>query len=210
MGYVRASLLVVFALVFAGCAGSYEVVRLPEREADLYPLSQTTSGITIAVDEIKDPGRTERYFGTNLIEDEILPITVVVSNYGEHRLTVKPSDILLYRGKEIIDPLPLEIVVETAKRQHRGLRRRTEEQIDRFFEGMTFRETVLMPNDTYQGVLFFSFPRSETAAHSYLTILNLYREGGLRIRVGVTDLDGGQRLHFGPFSVSLPENMPLY
>ena len=52
--------LVTFAL--ASCAaGPYQVVWLPQRDADLYPLAQKQAGITIAIDEIKSPGRAERY-----------------------------------------------------------------------------------------------------------------------------------------------------
>jgi hypothetical protein len=183
---------------------------MPQREADLYPLAQTREAITVAIDEIKQAARAERYFGADLIEEGILPVSVVVSNYGSHRLAVKPSDVLLYRGREIIDPLPVETVVATAKRQHWRLSSKTAEQLDTLFESMTFRETQVLPNESYQGVLFFPLPISKKAANDYLAVRSLYREGGPRVRVGVTDVDAGGRLHFGPFTVSLPENVPRY
>lgn len=202
MSSMRFSAIVLLALASAGCAGTYQVVELPRREADLYPLSQTREGITIAIDEIRSPDRAERYFGADLIRRGILPLAVIVSNYGESRVVVKPSDVLLQRGREIVDPLPLETVIARAKEQHWLLRRRTERQMQRYFERLAFGETVLAPNETYQGVMFFPVPRPPRRADSFFTILNLFREGGPQIRVGVTDRDGGERLHFGPFTLS--------
>jgi hypothetical protein len=193
-----------------GCAGSYEVVRLPQREADLYPLSQTKEGITIAIDEIKGQGRAERYFGADLIKVGILPVMVVVSNYSDHPVLVRPSDILLHRGREILDPLPIDTVLSVAKNQHWFLRSRTEQQIDDFFESLMFTETSLAAEDTYQGVLFFSMPITSRRRDTTFMISTLFREGGPKVRVGVTQPETGERLHFGPFTLSLPEEMRAY
>lgn len=210
MPCMRVSVLILSAVVLAGCASSYQVVRMPQREADVYPHSQTKAGITIAIDEIKGVDRAERYFGADLIKEGILPLAVVVSNYGEHRVIVKPSDVLLHRGKQIVDPLPIEAVVAIAKRQHWFLRSTTEERIDSFFEGMAFSETPLLPNETYQGVMFFPIPKPQKTQDTFFTVLSLYREGGPKIRVGVTNLETRDRLHFGPFSLSLPEDTPAH
>src|SRR5713101_6700194 len=114
---LRSALVVV---LLAGC-GSYQVAQMPQYEADLYPLTQSKSGITIGIDDIRSPERAQRYFGADLVKDGVLPVNVVVSNYGKHRVVVKPSDILLHRGKEIVDPLPIQIVAAAAKGQHRFL-----------------------------------------------------------------------------------------
>lgn len=206
MTSVRVLLPVFLALVLVGCASSYRVVQVPEHEADLYPLSQTKGRITIAIDEIKNPTRAERYFGADLIKEGILPVNVVVSNYGQHRVVVKPSDILLYRGKEVIDPLPVELVAQTAKRQHGSLRANTEEQVDKFFENATFKETVLSPNETFRGVMFFAASTQKRTLDRFFTTFSVYLEGGPKLRVGLTDVETGERLLFGPFSLSLPEN----
>jgi hypothetical protein len=206
MPCARLVVLVLCGVVLTGCASSYQVLRMPQREADLYPTSQSEVGITIAIDEIKDAARAERYFGANLVKAGILPLLVVVSNYGEHRVIVKPSDVLLHRGSEIIDPLPIEIVSAVAKSERWFMRSNTEEMVDDFFEDLAFRETVLLPNDTYQGVLFFSTPKPQKTENAYFTMLSLFREGGPRVRVGVTDLETRERLHFGPFPLSVQRN----
>jgi hypothetical protein len=203
---LRASILILFAVILGGCAGSYHVVRMPQREADLYPLAQTKGGVTIAIDEIKGAARAERYFGADLIRKGILPLAVVVSNYGKHPVVVKPADVMLHRGKEIIDPLPLEVVLAAAKSQHWFLRSRTEAQIDSFFKGIVFTETTLSPGDSYQGVMFFTVPRTHRRRDTTFLILTMFREGGPKVRVGVTDLDTQKRMHFGPFSLSAPED----
>lgn len=204
---------VLLALFLAGCAGSYQVVRIPQYAADLYPVSQTKAGVTVAIDEIKNPERTARFFGADLIKAGILPVSVVVSNYSENRAVVKPSDVLLHRGREIIDPIPVEVVAAAAKRQHGLLRAETEQEVDSFFENLAFKETVLLPNDTYQGVIFFAIPgprEGRDRRGRFFTVLSAFREGGPSIRVGVTDLGAGERLRFGPLSLSRPEHVHLF
>jgi hypothetical protein len=195
----------VLGLAIAGCA-SYRVVQVPQYGADLYPQSQTRSGITVAVDEMKASERVERLFGADLIKDGILPVNVVVSNYGKQRLLLKPSDILLYRGKEVIDPIPVEMVMAMAKRQKTFLRAKTQEEVDKYFEEATFKETALYPNETYRGVMFFAVPAPKRLMDRFFTAWNVYREGGPKMRVGVTNLDSGERVLFAPFAIALPEN----
>jgi hypothetical protein len=100
--------------------------------------------------------------------------------------------------------------VAIAKSQHWFLRAKTEEQIDNFFEEVTFEETALPPNETYQGLMFFSIPQPPKRRYTLFTATNLFREGGPKIRVGVTDLQTRDRLHFGPFSLSRPEESTSY
>jgi hypothetical protein len=63
---------------------------------------------------------------------------------------------------------------------------RTEEQIDDFFESLVFTQTALSADDTYQGVLFFSMPRASKRRDTTFMISTLFREGGPKVRVGVT------------------------
>jgi hypothetical protein len=197
--------LILLALV-AGCSSSYRVVQVPEYGADLYPQSQTKSGITIAVDEMKTSDRVNRLFGADLIKEGILPVNVVVSNFGKQRLLLKPSDILLYRGKDVIDPIPVEMVMALAKRQHSFLRASTQEEIDKYFGDALLKETALFPNETYRGVMFFAVPARKRLMDRFFTSWSVYRDGGPKMRVGVTNLDSGERVLFAPFAITLPEN----
>jgi len=193
------SIILVACAVFAvtACATGFVVVQLPLRAADLYPLSQTQGPITVAIDEISDAGRAEQYFGVDLIKRGILPINITVSNHGEDRYTVKPADILLRRHTEVIDPLPIELIAALAK-DSAGC---CSEQIDDYFNQLAFADTVLSPQDSYQGVLFFPASRETPEQDSLFRALTLFNED-LKLDVVATNLNTHQRIAFGPFSLS--------
>ena len=194
------------ALIVSACSSSYRVVQVPQYGADLYPQSQTKSGITVAIDEMKTSDRVERLFGADLIKAGVLPVNVVVSNFGKQRLILKPSDILLYRGKEVIDPIPVEMVMDLAKRQHSFLRASTRQEVDKYFGDAMLKETALFPNETYRGVMFFAVPAPKRLMDRFFTSWSVYRDGGPKMRVGVTNVESGERVLFAPFAITLPEN----
>jgi len=208
MRSVRTCTLSCIALALLSCASPYQVVKLPEREADLYPLSQTRAQVTIAIDEITNRERGRRYFGADLTGDGILPLLVVVSNYGMHRVIVKPSDILAHRGAEIVDPVPIETVIALATNQRRFLHGKTQEQVENYFRELAFRETVLTHTETYQGVIFLPAPRHPRSSDTLFTMLNLFSESWMKVDVAVRDLEGDNRVRFGPFSLPPLENSP--
>jgi hypothetical protein len=177
---------IFLAAVLVGCAGSYRTAHIPKYEADLYPLSETKAGITIGIDEIN------RYFGADLAREGIVPVYVAVSNHGQRRVVVKPSDVLLHRGNEVVDALPPQAVAAAAKRQS-----------EKFFANLALKETVLSPSETYHGVVFFAAAKPKGAVERLLSALSGSRESGARIRVGLTRVDTGERVLFGPFSLAL-------
>ncbi|MDB6047099.1 MAG: ribonuclease [Gammaproteobacteria bacterium] len=206
MRSVRTCTLSCLALALLSCASPYQVVKLPEREADLYPLSQTRAQITIAIDEITNTERGRRYFGADLLREGIVPFLVVVSNYGTHRVIVRPADILAHRGAEIVDPVPIETVIAIATNERPFLHSRTQAQVENYFRELAFRETVLMHAETYQGVIFVPAPRHRSSSDTLFTMLNLFSESWLKVDVAVRDLDADNRLRFGPFSLPAVEN----
>jgi hypothetical protein len=206
MKAARALLLLLIPIVVGGCASSYRVVQVPQYGADLYPQAQTRSGITVAVDEMKSAERVERMFGADLIREGILPVNVVISNFGKQRLLLKPSDILLHQGKEVIDPIPVEMVMASAKRQKAFLRSGTEAEVDKHFADATLKEIAVYPNETYRGVMFFAVPAPKKIVDRFFTTWSVYRDDGPKMRVGVTNLDSGERVLFAPFPIKMPEN----
>jgi hypothetical protein len=198
-------LLLLAPIAVGGCASSYRVVQVPQYGADLYPQAQTRSGITVAVDEMKSAERVERMFGADLIREGILPVNVVISNFGKQRLLLKPSDVLLYQGKEVIDPIPVEIVMASAKRQKTFLRSGTEAEVDKYFANALLKEIAVQPNETYRGVMFFAVPAPKKVTDRFFTTWSVYRDDGPKMRVGVTNLDSGERVLFPPFAVRMPE-----
>ena len=191
----------VASLLISGCT-SYELVQPPTREADVFPHAELQDGIAIAVDEIGEPQRARRYFGADLKEKGILPVQVIVSNRSDDRVEVRPSDVLLHRGREVLDPLPLEHVLAIPKRRGLFVTDATEDQLNAFYESISFRETVLAPGETYQGVFFFDRPERRERGTRFFRLVSLYREPSLRLRVVATNLETRERIGFGPFGIS--------
>ena len=185
----------------AGCATRFEVVQLPERSADLYPLALTQGRTTVAVDEIGDEDRAYRYFGVDLIGHDIVPVNIVVSNHDTRPVLVKPADVMLHRSNEIIDPLPVSTVAALAKR-HGRLNRETRDQVDAYYRDIAFRTTAVAPNDTYQGVLFFRIASPADPRESLFQRVSLWMQGDLQLDVVVETADQHERLRYGPFNLA--------
>jgi hypothetical protein len=199
-------MLMSLALGLAGCASSsYQVVQVPQRAADLYPVSQAKSGVTVAIDEIRSSDRVEKYFGTNLVRRGVLPLAIVISNNSEHQIVVTPADVLLNQGGQVIDPVPLPMVVAMAEAPYR-LRSKTRTQVDQYFQELAFTDVTLPPGASYQGVIFFSVPRHQRPPDDLFSILPLFSEYRMRLQIGVRDTENRTRLQFGPFTLSYMEN----
>lgn len=195
--------LLATALTLTACASNkpVELVQLPQRDADVYPWAQKQYGVAITVDEIVDPARVKQYFGIDLLEAGLLPVDVIVSNHGQHRVTLKPSDVLLLDGHQTIDPFPIERVTAIVNTRMGGLKPEVERKVEAYFRGLALRETTLAPNESYQGVLFFPAPQTPKRDRFFRAI-NLFIEGGMKMRVAVSDLDAQTRMQFGPFLLS--------
>lgn len=182
--------LMVIMLFLTGsltaCATSHRT-QPPLRNADVYPNAQTIAGLTVAVDEISDPDRVRRYFGIDLTKEDILPVNIIFSNQGDDRFLVKSSDILLTEGNSVIDAMPVDAVEKLVKDRSRPV------------ADVAMQETVVQPLGNYQGVLFFKTKRAD--AGLYGEFENIF-SSRLTVRVVVTDQDSGERIYFGPYSLS--------
>ena len=206
MKHIPLQSALVLALFVSGCASSYRAPQLPQYGADLYPQSHSRAGVTVAIDEIKARERVERLFGADLIKEGILPVNVVVSNFGKQHILLKPSDILLHKGGEVIDPVPVEMVMALAKRQMSLFRESTKQEVDKYFKEATFRETALHPSETYRGVMFFAVPAPKSSLDRFFTSWSFDRDAGPKMRIGFTNLDSGERVVLAPFRITLPQN----
>jgi hypothetical protein len=177
--------MLIFLLLIIGtvtaCSPAMRAPSTPPlREADLYPVNQAVEGLTIAVDEIADQERARRYFGSDLAKDGILPINIIISNHGEDRLIVKPSDVLLTDGSRVIDPIPGDQVVKDGT-------------------GTLLQETVVPPGGNYQGMMFFPMKKQEGGLYGRV---EKFFSDKMTLRMVVKDQDSGERLYFGPYSIS--------
>ena len=192
----RLIILVMLSILgLTACTTEYMVVQVPLRNADLYPRSLTRSEVTVAVDGITDRDRVETYFGVDLLKAKILPVNIIFSNRGKGRYIIKPSDVLLLKGNEAVDPMPVETVVEVAKDLHARISDKTAKQVNTYFANLALQETVLVPQDSCQGVMFFKIKEDEEEDHSFV-IRRLFREGSMKIYIGVTNAETGERTIF--------------
>ncbi len=177
------SIVLFFLIVLTGCASSYHTAQLPLRDADVYPDAQTIAGLTVAVDEMADPDRTRQYFGVDLTKDDILPVTIVFTNHENDRFLVRPSDVLLMEGNNVVDAIPAD-------------------RIGKMVRGgadLAMQDTVIPAQGNYRGVLFFRINRKEPGL--YGKVEQIFTSGP-SVRILVTDQDSKERLHFGPFPLS--------
>jgi hypothetical protein len=188
--------LVVLLSWLAGCAGQSRITYL-SRAAELYPLSQTARGVSVAVDGFTRRARAQRYFGADLPGSAVLPVTVIISNYSTHSVAVTPADVLLCRGREVVDPLPIQVAAAVASGATSG-------ETARYFEGLALKDTVLPPGQSYHGTVFFILPeRSRAEPPPQLPVF--LTDDRLQVLVAARDLSTQARLHFGPFALPSPQ-----
>jgi hypothetical protein len=197
----RHVLLLVAPLLLISACASYELIQPPTRDADLYPFAETKAEVTVAVNEVADPKRVKRHFAADLLNKGILPVQIVVSNHGDDRVVVRPADILLLRGRQVIDPLPVEIVAEIPKARWLIVTEETAKRLDHFYSRVAFKETVLAPGETYQGFLFFEAVPPRPRSSRSFRVVRLFPEPALRVPLAVTALEANERIHFGPFGL---------
>jgi len=189
------------ALGLQSACASHEFVQVPVRDADVYPSAEIKYGVAVAIDEIGDPGRVRRYFGTDLIREGILPIEVILSNHGRHRVKIGPADILLLRGTEVIDPLPVAKVAGLPKSKGLWTLEKTGEQIDDLFDELVLKETVVARGETVRGVVFFKAAEKPIMTSRYVSVVSLFPHPRLQLHLVITDLEDKERIRFGPFSL---------
>ncbi len=197
--------LAALALLLASLScTSFDLVELPAREADVYPTAHERGGVAVAVEEVLDARRSERYFGADLPGRGILPVQVIVSNHGQGRVRVRPSDLLLLDQDRVVDPLPAELVVAIPRAKGLVVTDATEARLERLYRELSLRERVLAPDETYRGVVFFDVGVRRTSdpfRTRFFRMTSLFSEPPLRLDVVLTELESGERTRFGPFGV---------
>ena len=199
-------LALLMALLVASSCASFELVELPVREADVYPSAHERDGVAVAAEGILDPRRVERYFGADLLRHGILPVQVIVSNHSEARVRIRPSDVLLVDERRVVDPLPVDVVVEIPKARGLFITDATAARLDALYGQLALRERLLAPDETYRGVLFFDVgerPRRDPFRTRFFRLTNLFSEPPLRLDVVLTEVERGERVRFGPFGLDV-------
>jgi len=90
-------------IVVSGCAMK-ALPRYDVKPASEYKLSDTKEGLSIAVYPILDEKESEKYFGTNLLEDSILAVMVTAENaVGSSSKTLFPKTFSFAKGQALQD-----------------------------------------------------------------------------------------------------------
>jgi hypothetical protein len=186
------------ALGLAGCT-SYDLIALPLREAELYPNAYSDAGIAVAAQAFTDPARVQSYFGTNLLAYEVLPVEVTVSNHGDRPIRIEPAGILLLRGDQVVDPLPVELVAELPMRG-RFVSRATRKELHAYYADLQLRDAIVAPGTSHHGVMFFRVPEPRSPALRALRIWEPFSMPTLHLFAAVKR-DGGEPVRFGPFGL---------
>jgi len=181
---------------------AFEVVGIPEREADVYPRATARQGVTVAVDPLLG-ARASRAFGAPLAEYGVLPVVVVVSNRSDQRVEVSPADVLLARGEQVVDPLPIELVARQIEDRQRRVDATLADEIRDYLEDVSLESRQLAPQETYRGVMFFAL--DQPPRRSRYERFDIFRSAfgsAYRLNVRVTLLESGERPAFGPFAIA--------
>ncbi len=83
--------LLSFLLLVGACSAA----RLPDfqpQAIDQYPQRAERNGLVVAAHALTDEDQVERYFGTDLVDDGILPVLVVAANRGSDSSFIVLSD----------------------------------------------------------------------------------------------------------------------
>lgn len=199
------ALAIGLLVLLAACAvrppPTFEVVGIPEREADVYPQAQARQGVMVAVDALLG-ARAWRAFGAPLADHGILPVLVVISNRSDQRMEVTPADVLLVRGEQVMDSLPIELVARQIEDRQRRIDDTLAVEIRDYLGEVSLEPRQLAPRETYRGVLFFALdapPRQ--SRYERFDIFRAAFQSPYRLNVRVTLLESGERPAFGPFAI---------
>lgn len=107
------------AIIFSGCA-SYapSLVRLDPSGPNARRAA--VGELNLYVEEYATPEKSEKAFDTNMAEEGVLPVLILVVNTGQQSYDVKAADITVRSGETLLTPLALEDAASRAKRNPVG------------------------------------------------------------------------------------------
>lgn len=195
-------ILFLLSAVAACGPAHYEVARLPERSADVYPEAQVRQSVAVAAEAIGGERRSELYFGAALPDRGVLPVQILVTNRSDRSLRLAPQDVLVTRHGKTLDPLPRELVARAIARGRGPVTDRMAQEIRAYLQEVALGTTVVAAGETESGVLFLRLPEEAHSRYRTLSVLDTFG-GGLELTLGLTAPHSGDRLRFGPFELEV-------
>lgn len=199
---MRWAAVLMLGAVLVGCgttSGKFEVVRLPERAADVYPNAHIRDSVAVAAEAIARDRRSRLYFGAPLAGEGVLPVRVVVTNHSDRRLRLTPEGVLLAHRGRALDPLPNELVARAIERARGQDAVKAGQEIRRYLGQVALDDTVVSPGQTGGGVVFFQLAEEADPGYERVTVLGGSGADPLELTVQLTGDGQGQRWRFGPF-----------
>ncbi|MES9942464.1 MAG: hypothetical protein ABW104_06905 [Candidatus Thiodiazotropha sp. 6PLUC2] len=92
------SLCLVLCFLIAGCSSAPRLPPFPVKQAESYQHFLVAESLQISVEPLFDSQQNITYFGTNLIEEKILPVFVLVNNLHAKESLVIFNDKIFLRG----------------------------------------------------------------------------------------------------------------
>jgi hypothetical protein len=97
--------ILLFTLMFAGCATSYQIKPLPLKPPAAFPNMVNIEGCQIAAKAFADPKETTEAFGFDILGAGMLPVEVVFDNQGTHPIEIVDNQTFLEDTKGNLWPI---------------------------------------------------------------------------------------------------------
>ena len=92
------SLCLVLIFLITGCSSAPRLPPFPVKQAESYQHFLAVDGLQISVEALFDTKQNMSYFGTNLIDEKILPVFIMVNNHQSTGSRVVFSDKIYLNG----------------------------------------------------------------------------------------------------------------
>ncbi|MGH7771538.1 MAG: hypothetical protein ACREQA_04820 [Candidatus Binatia bacterium] len=214
--YLKLNVLVV-ALIFAGCTASFEP-RLSSYDLTknrLPTVKEVQRGVEVSVEEFVSANKSRRAFDADVAPHGVLALLVRVENKGTENYKVQRSQVrAFFDGQPLPQIYGHEAATQGATRDYvwnalvntvamgplamyfgvagmaatANQTKSINRKIEQHFESLEFNDTVVKPDETVAGFVFFNLPER------LKRVENLTME--VTVEIDSPEEPGGRRLNF--------------
>jgi hypothetical protein len=174
------SLCLVLIFLITGCTSAPRLPPFPIKQAESYQHFLAVDGLQISVEPLFDSKQNINYFGTNLIDEKILPVFIMVNNLhatgsrvifsnkihlnglndnhinsnDKIKATDMTKSIALSESSAAVGGVPLMLVALSQISDSAEIRRN--------FKSKAYQTNTLSPGEQSQGFVYFRLPEKIT------------------------------------------------
>jgi hypothetical protein len=193
-------------LLFSGCTASFEL-RLSSHELTangLPTVKKVQGGLEVSVEEFASPNKSRKAFDANVVPHGVLPLLVRVENKGTKDYKVEKNQIRAYLNGRTIPPIyGYEAANQGATRSYAwnalvntaaigplamffwpatmalssNHTKSINRKIEQHFEGLEFTDTILKPDETVAGFVYFKVPEGLKKLENLIVELTVETDG---------------------------------